>query len=222
MVSRLIRPKGVETFLEAARLLRGMRRLTFSLIGIHPAANDKLGVSAAALDAAHRNVFVDTKRSDIPAVLGRSTAAVLPTAYGEGVPRFLLEAGAASLPIVTTDTAGCRELLAPGWNGLVIPPNSPRALADAVVHLSDMGDQRRSRMGQRSLEIVRSRFRLDQVVARSLSLYGGYGSAVSSGCVKNNGNGKRDPQVPEVQGLPYDAGYHERHHQSAARTVGGS
>jgi glycosyltransferase involved in cell wall biosynthesis len=57
---------------------------------------------------------------------------VLPTLPGEGIPRVLLEAMAAGMPVVTTSVAGIPTLIRDGYNGLLVPPASPEALAQAV------------------------------------------------------------------------------------------
>jgi glycosyltransferase involved in cell wall biosynthesis len=57
---------------------------------------------------------------------------VLPTRPGEGIPRVLMEAMAAGLPVVTTDVSGIASLIADGENGLLVPDASNNALVDAV------------------------------------------------------------------------------------------
>ena len=57
---------------------------------------------------------------------------VLPTRPGEGIPRVLMEAMAAGLPVVTTDVAGISSLVTDGDNGLLVPDGSTNALVDAV------------------------------------------------------------------------------------------
>jgi glycosyltransferase involved in cell wall biosynthesis len=68
---------------------------------------------------------------------------VLPTLPGEGIPRVLLEAMASGLPVVTADVAGIPSLITSGWNGLLVPPGSPEALADALHQLLDDRELRR-------------------------------------------------------------------------------
>lgn len=57
---------------------------------------------------------------------------VLPTRPGEGIPRVLMEAMAAGLPIVTTDVSGIASLIADGDNGLLVPDGSTDGVADAL------------------------------------------------------------------------------------------
>ena len=73
-------------------------------------------------------------RSDMPQVYADCHIVCLPSFYGEGVPRALIEAAACARPIVTTDTPGCREVVHDGDNGLLVPPRSPAALVRRVAH----------------------------------------------------------------------------------------
>ena len=61
-----------------------------------------------------------------------STCVVLPSYYGEGVPRVLLEACASGRPIITTDNVGCRDVIEPGINGWKIPVRDSYALVKAM------------------------------------------------------------------------------------------
>lgn len=60
---------------------------------------------------------------------------VLPTRPGEGIPRVLMEAMAAGLPIVTTDVSGIASLITDGENGLLVPEGATGALAEALRQL---------------------------------------------------------------------------------------
>jgi glycosyltransferase involved in cell wall biosynthesis len=60
---------------------------------------------------------------------------VLPTRPGEGIPRVLMEAMAAGLPVVTTDVSGIASLITSGENGLLVPEGSTPALVEALDRL---------------------------------------------------------------------------------------
>lgn len=65
----------------------------------------------------------------VPGLLNKAGVFVLPTYYREGVPRTILEALACGLPVITTDTPGCRDTVIEGENGVLVPPRDSRALA---------------------------------------------------------------------------------------------
>lgn len=83
-------------------------------------------------------------RDDTPELLGLLDVFALPTYFGEGLPRSILEAMAMGLPIVTTDIRGCREAVIPDENGLIVPSKDSNALAKALGQL--LGDRA---LGQR-------------------------------------------------------------------------
>jgi glycosyltransferase involved in cell wall biosynthesis len=74
--------------------------------------------------------------SDVAGVWRDHHVALFLSAYPEGLPRTLIEAAAAGRPIVTTDVAGCRELVRDGIEGLLVPPRNEEAAARALITLA--------------------------------------------------------------------------------------
>jgi len=88
-------------------------------------------------------------RKDIKEILALSDLVVLPSYYREGIPRSLLEAMALEKPIITTNSAGCKEVVEDGKNGYLIPIKDSKALADAIeVLIND--DKKRADFGRYS------------------------------------------------------------------------
>jgi glycosyltransferase involved in cell wall biosynthesis len=65
------------------------------------------------------------------------------TSLFEGLPRVVLQAMAASVPVVATDTGGVHEVVVNGTTGLLVPPGNPVAAADAIVGLAGDASARR-------------------------------------------------------------------------------
>jgi glycosyltransferase involved in cell wall biosynthesis len=170
MVARVIRSKGVEEFVAAARLVREVwRDAHFLLVG--PADRDSVdSFSAAELAELAQVVHWPGARSDIPHVLAASDLFVLPSYMREGIPRVLLEAAAMGLPLVTTDTPGCNDVVQDGVNGCLVPPRDPAALACAIGRL--LADPELCRaFGRRSRERAVERFDLGVVVEATAAHY---------------------------------------------------
>jgi glycosyltransferase involved in cell wall biosynthesis len=103
-------------------------------------------------------------------ILSSAHVICLPTAYGEGVPKILIEAAACSRAIVTTDVPGCRDIVRDGWNGLLIQPHDSAALANAIETL--LADQTlRREMGANGRELVRTEFGIEAVIERTMQIY---------------------------------------------------
>lgn len=173
LASRLFEEKGVRTFVEAARVLRREDpSVRFVLVG----ALDR-GVPTAIreeeLIAWVEEGVVEYwgHRTDMPEVLGKCSVFALPTYHAEGLPKVLLEAGAAERPAVTTDAAGCRDAVVDGETGLLVPPRDPGALALAIGTLLKDGEMRR-KMGSAARDRVAMHFELSDVVHQTLDLYG--------------------------------------------------
>jgi glycosyltransferase involved in cell wall biosynthesis len=172
MPARLVWPKGVREFVEAARLLhRSDVKIRMALVG-EPPAHNRASVPRAEIRAWVEQGLIEWwgYRSDMPQVYASCHVVCLPSFYGEGVPRALIEAAACARPIVTTDTPGCREVVHDRDNGLLVPPRSPEAIAEALRTL--VGDpELRAEMGGRGRRRAVSEFSLGHVIGATLALY---------------------------------------------------
>jgi glycosyltransferase involved in cell wall biosynthesis len=172
MVARLLREKGVGELVQAAELLRrdGVE-LRVWIVGDRDPENPG-SISPAELDAWQRGGTVTFlgRRDDVAALWRRSHIAGLPSYYGEGVPKSLLEAAAAGRPIVTTDMPGCRDLVPDGATGILVPPRDPKALADALACLA-ANPEVRSQMGAAARDLACARFAEDRVANQTQALY---------------------------------------------------
>jgi glycosyltransferase involved in cell wall biosynthesis len=172
LAARLIWEKGIAEFVHAARLLRaGGSDARFVLVGgTHP-TNPK-AVPEATLQQWQRDGVVEWwgYRTEMSEVLASSHIVCLPSKYGEGVPKVLLEAGACGRAVVATDIPGCREAVAHGETGLLVAPGSAEALAEALRSL--LADPvRRRRMGARGRQRIEAEFDVREVAARTVAVY---------------------------------------------------
>lgn len=170
--ARLLREKGVVEFVEAARLLRERgTRARFALVGKPDLANPA-SVSQAEIDAWVSRGLVEYWgwRDDMPAVFSQAQIACLPTYYGEGLPKSLLEAGASGCAIVATDIPGCREIVHHGKTGWLVPTRDVEALANALRQaIEDPGLRRQYSSSMQAL--IAADFSLDRVIAQTLAIY---------------------------------------------------
>ncbi len=169
-VTRMTRQKGIPTLLEAAALIHEVRpSVRFLLVGPRE-SEGPLAVAQAEIDRHAPYVMAIGPRSDVPSLLGLADVFAFPTEYREGVPRVLLEAALARLPIVTTGMPGCRDVVRDGRNGFVVPPRAPHALATRILDL--LRDRETARaMGNCAAELVRQEFSLGIIADRYAALY---------------------------------------------------
>lgn len=171
LVSRLLRDKGVEEFVAAANILKQRNvEARFILVGDSDFENPA-GISAAKLEAWQRDQVIEWwgRRSDIAEIFAQSHIACLPS-YREGLPKVLIEAAAAGLPIVTTDVPGCRDVVAHDHNGLLVPVYAVDALADALARLIDSPSLRQS-MGDAGRIRAENEFALEKITGQIIDLY---------------------------------------------------
>lgn len=172
LIARMLWDKGVGDFVEAAtRIRKAEIQARFALVGM-PDPENPTSVPEAQLRAWHESGHIEWwgYRADIPAVLAMASIACLPSFYGEGVPKALIEAMASARAIVTTDIPGCRELVANGRNGILVAPRDVAALSDALAVL--ISDPERCRqMGNAGRSMVKQSLSLDQVLKETLALY---------------------------------------------------
>jgi glycosyltransferase involved in cell wall biosynthesis len=97
---------------------------------------------------------------------------VLPSFYREGVPRTLLEAASMGLPVITTDSVGCRDAVVPGVTGWRVPPRDVPALVDAMQALLHTDAAGRARIGAAARARALAEFDERHVIAAYRSAIG--------------------------------------------------
>lgn len=109
-------------------------------------------------------------RNDIPRLMQKADIFVLSSAW-EGFGLVAAEAMACEKVVVATDCGGVREVL--DGHGILVPPRSPIALADALNSAIAMDPDEAKKLGKAARKHVEEVFGLDEVAARWLSVYGG-------------------------------------------------
>jgi glycosyltransferase involved in cell wall biosynthesis len=172
LTARLLRQKGVGDFVEAARILRKRSvDARFVLVGSVDAANPASFTDADVAGWVKEGVVEAWGwREDMPAIFAKAQIACLPTFYGEGLPKALLEAAASGCAIVASNIAACTELVKDEKTGLVVPPQDTEALANALERLiSDPG--LRKRLGEAARESIVADFSLSKVLSEIIGIY---------------------------------------------------
>ena len=171
-VGRLLVDKGILEFVECARRCHDAAPGRFEFLAAGEAdAGNPASVAPETIDAWRREGrvrFLDHV-NDMPTLYRDADIAVLPS-HGEGAPRSLIEAAACGLPLVASDVRGCREVVQPGYNGLLVPVHDVTALAAAVMRLGEDAALR-TEMGQAGRHWVELRLQNRTVFERTLEVY---------------------------------------------------
>lgn len=169
--SRMLWDKGIGILVDAARELRKRCQVRFVLVG-QPDPGNPSSISEAQLNEWATEGIVEWWgwREDMNRVYREAHIVALPTMYGEGVPTVLLEAAACGRPLVGSDIPGCRAVIINGYNGFLVPPNDPVALAQSLEILIGDSDLR-GRMGEASRNLVMQKFTVTQVNQATFAVY---------------------------------------------------
>jgi glycosyltransferase involved in cell wall biosynthesis len=141
-VGRLDPEKAPEMLLKALRLLekRTPGRYRLTIVGDGQLENQLRAEGDRFGDAVRFRGHVPNGPELFK--LYRASDIFVHVARTEGLPQVLTEAQAAGLPIVATDVGGVRAGLGGGDEALLVPPNDPEALAEAIVRLASDSDLR--------------------------------------------------------------------------------
>ena len=133
MSTRLLKSKGVLIYLKAAEIIKSQFPETrFILIGGIDDNPNSLKIEDLSYYTDRSIVEWPGNVNDVKQWLSKSDIFVLPSYYGEGVPRSIQEGMSCSMPIITTDWVGCRETVEPGLNGQLVPIKNVELLCDAM------------------------------------------------------------------------------------------
>lgn len=172
MASRLLKDKGVHEFVDAARQLQAKGvKAYFKLIGDADPGNPA-SVTTDSLQAWQKEGVVQCLgfRTDIPELFSQANIVCLPSYYGEGLPKVLIEAAACGRAVITTDMPGCRDAIEANISGLLIPARNVDALVDAMDCLVN-DDEMRQKMGIAGRALAERKFDIDKVINAHLTIY---------------------------------------------------
>ncbi len=148
-IGRLLYDKGIREFVEAAKIVGEKRNdVEFLIVGEidenNPATIDKKELIQWVEDEIIQYLgFV----KDIREVIASSDCVVLPS-YREAIARTITEGMAMGKPIITSQTAGCREAVADGENGYLVEIKNSKALADTFLKFMSLLPEEKKLMGE--------------------------------------------------------------------------
>ena len=164
LIARLLGDKGVREYAQAARRIRHRHpHVQFAIAGWIDTNPDAIEHAELAAWVADGTLSYLGRLSDVRPAIAACSVYVLPS-YREGTPRTVLEAMAMGRPVITTDAPGCRETVAHGDNGFLVPVRSVEALEHAMNRF--IADPTLiPRMGRRAREIAEEKYDVHKVNA---------------------------------------------------------
>ena len=154
-ISRIMKEKGIDQYLDAARVIRKRYAdVEFHVCGFcEPEYDGKLQE-----EAKNGNVIYHGMIRDVAGFMKDMHCIIHPTYYPEGISNVLLEACATGRPIITTDRSGCREIVEDGINGYMVACRDSEGLVDAVERFIKLDQGDRRILGENARKTVEARF----------------------------------------------------------------
>ncbi|WP_368193343.1 glycosyltransferase family 4 protein [Aeromonas sp. s8] len=169
--ARLLIEKGIREYISAAAKLKVIYPwCVFQVLGKY--GDNTSEIPKEELDAACKDGIIEYlgTTDDVVSILHRTDCFVLPSFYREGVPRSLLEAGSCGLPLITTDSVGCRETVVNGKNGFLVEPRNSDALFEAMKSMVELSSDERNTMGLASRNYIVTNFSESLVLEKYLQV----------------------------------------------------
>lgn len=166
-IGRILYDKGYEQFVDAARIVKAQYPdVHFDLLGsLDPSFPNSVPEAKIRADEKEGLIHYRGFTNDMLDVYREPGVVItLPSYYGEGMNRSLMEACASGKPIITTDIAGCRELVCDGKNGYIIATKSSRALSDAIIKYINLSDAEKQSFSEQSRKIALENFDIKFVI----------------------------------------------------------
>ncbi|MBT9137758.1 MAG: N,N'-diacetylbacillosaminyl-diphospho-undecaprenol alpha-1,3-N-acetylgalactosaminyltransferase [Syntrophomonadaceae bacterium] len=153
LIARMLWDKGIGEFVKAAGIVKKRFPDTeFQLLGFIDKGNPSVIPEGKIKDWEREGLIKHLgSTDDVRPFICKSSCVVLPS-YREGIPHSLLEAMAMAKPIITTDSAGCKEVVENGKNGFLVPVKDAEALASAIERFINLSEVRKIKMGEYSRE----------------------------------------------------------------------
>lgn len=171
MTGRLVAEKGYPELIEAMRTVDASLWIVGNRLTSDHAASVDVAIDAAKTDPLlQQRIRFLGYRPDVPDLLRAADIFTLPS-HREGMPRSIIEAMMAGLPVVGTNIRGTREEVVPEETGLLIPVNDPAALASALNRLVHDADARAS-MGAAGRQRALALYDEAKVIERQMTLLG--------------------------------------------------
>lgn len=154
-ISRIMKEKGINQYLDAAKMIKEKYPKTeFHICGFCESEyegklneyNDK-GI-----------VIYHGMIRDVAEFMGKMNCIIHPTYYPEGLSNVLLEASATGRPIITTNRSGCREIVDDGVNGYMIPQKNSGKLVEAIEKFMKLSSDEKKAMGLAARKKVEREF----------------------------------------------------------------
>ncbi len=162
-ISSIDPAKGLIDFIAAVEMLDNKENLFFEIVGKASEVNEPFEKKLRqTIVEKELGAFVGMKGfiADIKAYLETVDAVVLTSVTEEALPTVLIESIARGKTIIATDVGGVREIVEVGYGNIIVPPNDPKALKEALKMTAAYSPQKLKSIGETNISLAKERFLL--------------------------------------------------------------
>tara|TARA_B100000073_G_scaffold82687_1_gene63304 strand:+ start:55192 stop:56316 length:1125 start_codon:yes stop_codon:yes gene_type:complete len=166
--SRLLKSKGLFEFVNAAKEISNAE---FQIAGKFDDGNDDC-IKPEVINKLSKDGYITYlgMKKNMVELINSASIVVLPSFYGEGIPKILIEAAGCGKPIITTDHPGCRDAVIDQITGILIPPRNSVELKKAINYLINNPNLMK-KMGEESRKFAEQRFNIKDVIDTHMEIY---------------------------------------------------
>lgn len=164
-ISRIMKEKGIDQYLEAAKIIREKNKNTkFHICGF--LEEDYEDIINEAVD--NNIVIYHGMVKDIRTILKDIHCTIHPTFYPEGLSNVLLESAACGKPLISTNRPGTKEVIEDGKNGFLLEPKNTEELVNKIEDFLKLSYEEKKQMGILGRKKIENQFNRQIVVDKYL------------------------------------------------------
>lgn len=165
-ISRIRKEKGIEEYLQAAQIVKQR----YPDAEFHVLGTCEGNYEQRIVDLQKKGYIVyHGHQSDVRPYIAKVHCTIHPSFYPEGMSNVLLESCAAGRPIITTDRAGCREIIDDGSNGFIVRQQDSDDLIKQIERFILLPHSEKQQMGLNARKKVEMSFDRKIVVSAYLN-----------------------------------------------------
>lgn len=170
--SRMLKDKGLEPLIGAVKELRSQGiNINLKVAGILDTESPLSYTKEEILEMSITHNFTWLgQRDDMPFLISESNVVCLPTRYGEGVPRILIEALSCGRPIVTSSYGGCKDICINEITGFVIDPHDVEDIASALERITS-DRSLATELGINGRKLIEDKYSNTIIIKENLDIY---------------------------------------------------
>lgn len=170
-MGRMLREKGVEYIAKASKILRqkGISNFEIHLLGlVDGLSKDVISVEEIERWEQEGLVRFLGSVSDVRENIESADCILLPTFYGEGVPRSLMEACAMERAVLASNNVGCRDVVENMYNGILCKSQDVDDLVDKMEYMISLSEEQLKALGMNGRKKVEDYFREEVIIQHYL------------------------------------------------------